>query len=262
MSLLWVAIVLGIVEGLTEFLPVSSTGHLILAERALRFTGARADLFAVFIQLGAILAVVWEYRGRLLAAVTGLSSRPEARRFAGAVAIAFFPAAALGFLIHEWIESALFSPRTVAFALLAGAVAILVVEALPLRPRTEDAEAISRGQALAVGLAQCVALWPGFSRSAATILGGLSAGLSRRAATEFSFFLAVPVMTAASLFSLRKHRHDLHPGDGLALALAFILSFLVAWASIRWLLRYVATHRFRPFAWYRIALALLVLWVF
>jgi undecaprenyl-diphosphatase len=262
LSLFWVAIVLGIVEGLTEFLPVSSTGHLILAERALRFTGARADLFAVFIQLGAILAVVWEYRARLRHAVTGLSSRPDARRFAGSVAVAFLPAAVLGLLFHRWIEAVLFSPRSVAFALLAGALAILVVEALPMRPRTQEAEAISWGQALAVGLAQCVSLWPGFSRSAATILGGLGAGLSRRAATEFSFFLAIPVMTAASAFSLRKHRADLQPGDGLALALAFVLSFLVAWASIRWLLRYVATHRFRPFAWYRIAVALLVLWVF
>ena len=262
MSLLWIAIVLGIVEGLTEFLPVSSTGHLILAERALAFRGARADLFAIFIQLGAILAVVWEYRARLRHAIRGLSSRPQARSFAAAVALAFLPAATLGLLLHRWIEAVLFSPRSVAFALLAGALAILIVEALPLRPRTEEAEAVSWRQALAVGLAQCVALWPGFSRSAATILGGLVAGLSRRAATEFSFFLAIPVMTAASAFSLRKHRHDLQPGDGLALALAFLLSFLVAWATIRWLLRYVATHRFRPFAWYRIALALLVLWMF
>ena len=262
MSLMWIAIVLGIVEGLTEFLPISSTGHLILAGHALGFTGPRADLFEVFIQLGAILAVAWEYRTRLMRAVTGLSSRAEARRFAAAVAVAFLPAAALGFLVHDWIETALFGPRTVAFALLAGAFAILLVEALPLRPRTEEAEAISWGQALAVGLAQCVSLWPGFSRSAATILGGLSAGMSRRAATEFSFFLAIPVMTAASGLSLHKHRHDLQPGDGKALALAFVLSFLVAWATIRWLLRYVATHRFRPFAWYRIALGLLVLWVF
>jgi undecaprenyl-diphosphatase len=261
MSLLWIAVVLGIVEGLTEFLPVSSTGHLILAGHALGFTGPRADLFEIFIQLGAILAVVWEFRARLVHAVTGLASRPQARRFAGAVGLAFVPAAALGFLFHDWIETALFGPRTVAFALIFGALAILVVEALPLRARTEEAEAISWGQALAVGLAQCVSLWPGFSRSAATILGGLSAGMSRRAATEFSFFLAIPVMFAASAFSLRKHVHDLQPGDGLALALAFVLSFLVAWGTIRWLLRYVATHRFRPFAWYRIALGLLVLWV-
>ena len=262
MSLLWIAVVLGIVEGLTEFLPVSSTGHLILAGHAMGFTGPRADLFEVFIQLGAILAVVWEYRARLLHAVTGLPTRPEARRFAGSVAIAFVPAAAVGFLVHDWIETTLFGPRTVAFALIAGAVAILVIEDMPFQTRTEEAEAISWGQALVVGLAQCVSLWPGFSRAAATILGGLSAGLSRRAATEFSFFLAIPVMTAASALSLRKHLHDLQPGDGVALAVAFVLSFLVAWGTIRWLLRYVATHRFRPFAWYRIALGLLVLWVF
>jgi len=260
-SLLWVALVLGVVEGLTEFLPVSSTGHLILAGHLMGFVGPRADLFEVFIQLGAILAVVWEYRVRLLRVVASLPSRPEARRFASAVALAFAPAAALGFLTHDWIEDVLFSPRTVAFALITGAGAILLVEALPLRARTHDAETISWGQALLVGLAQCVSLWPGFSRSAATILGGLLSGLDRRAATEFSFFLAIPVMAAASVFSLAKHLDDLQPGDAWALALAFVLSFLVAWASIRWLLWFVATHRFRPFAWYRLALGLLVLWL-
>ena len=261
MSLGWIAVDLGLVEGLTEFLPVSSTGHLILAGHLMGFVGPRADLFEVFIQLGAILAVVWEFRARLGRAVTGLRSHPEARRFALAVAVAFVPAAAVGFLVHDWIEAALFGPRTVAFALIAGAVGILAVEALPLRARTEEVEAISFRQALLVGLAQCVSLWPGFSRSAATILGGLLSGLSRRAATEFSFFLAIPVMTAASAFSLVKHRDDLLPGDAGALALAFALSFVVAWATIRWLLWYVGTHRFRPFAWYRIALGLVVLWV-
>ena len=262
MSLLWIAIVLGIVEGLTEFLPVSSTGHLILAGHAMGFTGPRADLFEVFIQLGAILAVVWEYRARLLRAVTGLGSRPEARRFAAAVAIAFVPAASVGFLIHDWIEAALFSPRTVAFALLAGAVAILVVEALPLRARTEEAEAISWGQALAVGLAQCVSLWPGFSRSAATILGGLLCGLDRKTATEFSFFLAIPTLGAATVYDLVKQRDALHAGDLVWLLVATGVSFVVAWASIRWLLRFVATHDLRPFAWYRIALGILVLATF
>jgi undecaprenyl-diphosphatase len=260
-SLWWIAVVLGLVEGLTEFLPISSTGHLILAGHLMEFTGPRADLFEVFIQLGAILAVVWEYRARLFGLVGSLPARPEARRFAVSLAIAFVPAASVGFLVHDWIEDVLFGPRTVAWALIVGAFAILVVEAMPLRARTEEAEGITWRQALLVGLAQCVSLWPGFSRSAATILGGLLAGMSRRAATEFSFFLAVPIMVAASGLSLAKHRDDLLPGDTGPLALAFVLSFLVAWAAIRWLLWYVGTHRFRPFAWYRLALGALVLWV-
>jgi undecaprenyl-diphosphatase len=261
LSLVWIALVLGIVEGLTEFLPISSTGHLILANRLLGFEGPRAAVFDVVIQLGAILAVVWEYRARLWRVVADLPVRPEARRFVGAVGVAFVPAAALGFFVHDWIEEVLFSPVTVAAALITGAVAILAVEALPLQARTEEAERIGWGQALLVGLAQCVSLWPGFSRSAATILGGLCAGLSRRAATEFSFFVAIPIMGAASAYSLLKHRDDLQPGDLGALALSFAVSFVVAWASIRWLLRFVATHRFRPFAWYRLVLGVVVLWL-
>jgi undecaprenyl-diphosphatase len=256
----WVALVLGVVEGLTEFLPISSTGHLILANHLLRFQGPRAAVFAVVIQLGAILAVVWEYRDRLLGVLVDLPVRKEARRFAGALAVAFVPAALLGFFFHDRIEAALFGPRTVAAALIVGALAIFVVEALPLAARTDDAMRIEWKQALIVGLAQCVSLWPGFSRSAATILGGLSAGLSRRAATEFSFFLAIPIMAAASVYSFLKHLGDLRPGDLSALGLSFAISFLVAWASIRWLLWWVSRHRFTAFAWYRIVLGLIVLW--
>jgi undecaprenyl-diphosphatase len=261
-TLWWIAVVLGVVEGLTEFIPVSSTGHLILANSLLRFGGPKAAVFAIVIQLGAILAVVWEYRSRLARAVLDLPARPGARRFAASLAIAFLPAAVLGLLADDWIEAHLFGPRTVAFALLAGAGAILAVEARPLPARTAAAEDVTPGQALAIGLAQCVSLWPGFSRSAATILGGLAAGLDRRAATEFSFFLAIPIMFAASGYSLVKHRDVLvDPRDVGALALSFAVAFLVAWASIRWLLRFVSAHRFTPFAWYRIALGAVVLWL-
>lgn len=257
--MLWIALMLGVVEGLTEFLPISSTGHLILASRLAQFEGRRAEVFTIFIQLGAILSVVWEYRARLSRVALALPRSPEARRFAAALAIAFLPAAVIGLLVHDWISSHLFHPRTVAAALIAGAVLILVVESMPLPVRTRAAERVSWGQALVIGAAQCLSLWPGFSRSAATILGGLVGGLDRRAATEFSFFLAIPIMVAATLYDLAKNADALVPGDAAFLAFAFVVSFAVAWASIRWLLRFVATHSFRPFAWYRIALGVVVL---
>jgi len=259
MSMAWIAVVLGIVEGLTEFLPISSTGHLIATSSFLGFHGKRAEVFQVFIQLGAILAVVWEYRVRLFGAVRDLPRRAEARSFATQVAIAFVPAAAIGYLTHDWISDRLFRVTTVAAALIAGAVLILAVEAIPRRPRTVRAEAVGPAQALAIGLAQCLALWPGFSRSAATILGGLGVGLDRRAATEFSFFLAVPTMFAATFYDLLKNRSHLEPGDLGWLAVSFAISFVVAWASIRWLIRFVSTHTFRGFAWYRIALGVILL---
>lgn len=255
----WIALALGIVEGLTEFLPVSSTGHLIVTSWLLAFEGERAKLFEVFIQLGAILSVVWEYAARLREAAGGLRRRATSRRFALALAVAFVPAAALGFLLHGWIKAFLFGPRTVALALIAGALLILLVEALPLRARTLEAESVSWLQALGIGLAQCLSLWPGFSRAAATILGGLTAGLSRRAATEFSFFLAIPTMFAATLYDLLKSYQWLEPGDLLWLALASAVSFAVALVSIRWLLRYVSTHSLGVFAWYRLALGLVIL---
>ena len=261
MHMLWIAILLGIVEGLTEFLPVSSTGHLIITSAFVGFEGKRAEAFEVFIQLGAILAVVWEYRARLTRVVLDLPRKAEARSFVVALGLAFFPAALVGLGIHDYISEHLFSPKTVAAALIAGALLIFVVESLPLRPRTERAEAISWPQAFGVGVAQCAALWPGFSRSAATILGGLTVGMNRRAATEFSFFLAIPTMFAATIYDLAKNWEYLEPGDTLWLAISFAISFLVGWASVRWLLQFVATHTFRAFAWYRLALggAILVL---
>ena len=262
MYLLWVAILLGIVEGLTEFLPISSTGHLIVAARLVEFEGKRAEVFIIFIQLGAILAVLWEYRARLFRIALDLPRRAAARGFALKMLVAFLPAAVVGLAIHDMISEHLFGPITVAVALIAGALLILLVEALPLRVRTSVAESVSWGQALGIGLAQCAALWPGFSRSAATILGGMCAGLDRRAATEFSFFLAIPTMLGATVYDLLKNYDSLVASDFVWLALSFGISFLVGWASVRWLLGYVATHTFRIFAWYRLAFGIVVLLTF
>jgi undecaprenyl-diphosphatase len=259
--MLWIAILLGIVEGLTEFLPISSTGHLIVLSRILGFGGKRAEVFTIFIQLGAILSVVWEFRVRLIRVATGFPRRPAARKFVLNLFLAFLPAAVIGLGVHDFISDHLFSPATVAAALMAGSVLIFVVEGWPLERTTVDTDTVTWRQALLVGFAQCLALWPGFSRSAATILGGMSVGLDRRTATEFSFFLAIPTMFAATVYDLLKNYAFLEPGDLVWLALSFVISFLVAWGSVRWLLRYVSTHTFRPFAWYRLALGLIVLLV-
>jgi undecaprenyl-diphosphatase len=240
-----VALLLGLVEGATEFLPISSTGHLILASSLLDFHGPRAEVFEIFIQLTEL--------------ARDLPRRPQARAFAVRIAIAFVPAAVLGLLTHHFIAERLFSPRSVALALITGALLILIVEGLRLPVRTRSTDAMSWRQAVGVGLAQCLALWPGFSRSAATILGGLGVGLDRRSATEFSFFLAVPTLVAASGYDLLKNAEHLQAGDAFWLGVSTLVSFAVAWASIRWLLRYVSTHDFRVFAWYRIALGAVVL---
>jgi undecaprenyl-diphosphatase len=261
-GMLWIALILGVVEGLTEFLPISSTGHLIVVSHLLGFEGRRAEVFQIFIQLGAILAVAWEYRTRLGGLVRALPRDAAARGFVLKLLLAFAPAVVVGLLVHDFLHEVLFAPVTVAAALIVGAGLILLVEALPLRARTHRAESVGWLQALLIGVAQCLALWPGFSRSAATILGGLGAGLDRRAATEFSFFLAIPTMTGATLYDLLQSRRWLEAGDGLWLALAFGIAFVVAWGSIRWLLSYVATHSFRVFAWYRIAVGLVILIVF
>jgi undecaprenyl-diphosphatase len=254
------ALILGIVEGLTEFLPVSSTGHLILAGDLLGFNDERGKVFMIVIQTGAMLAVVWEYRRRFAAALAGLASDPAARRFWFNLAVAFMPAALLGLAFAKAIKALLFKPVPVALAFIVGALVILWVERRGHRaPRVEGVEQMTWRDALKVGVAQAFALIPGTSRSGATIIGGMLFGLSRRAATEFSFFLAVPTLVAAGAYDFYKHRTLFVAADLDVFALGFVTAFASAFIVVRWLIRYVASHDFRPFAWYRIAFGVIVL---
>lgn len=258
--LLLKAAILGLVEGATEFLPISSTGHLILVGDWLGFTGERANAFTVFIQLGAILAVVWLYRQKVASVVTNAHRDPAARRLIVSIVVAFIPAAVVGLLLESWIDEHLFRPLTVAFALVVGGVAILVIERWhPRPPRVVEADNIDRRSALGVGLAQVLALFPGVSRSGATIMGGMALGLSRVAATEFSFFLAIPVMFAATLFKLFKERDILSVADVPVFAVGFVVSFVSAVVVIKALLRFVSRHTFVGFAWYRIVFGIALL---
>ena len=258
-----VALILGIVEGLTEFLPVSSTGHLILAGSLLGYTGERAKVFEIVIQAGAILAVCWEYRARLVGAVAGLGNDPVAQRFVINLAIAFLPAAVLGLLFAKAIKRYLFAPVPVALAFIVGAFIILWVERRQRNSaatvRVDSVDAMRWPDALKVGIAQAFALIPGTSRSGATIIGGMLVGLSRPAATEFSFFLAIPTLFAACIYDFVKNRALLSGSDLQAFALGFVAAFVSAFLCVRWLIRYVSRHDFVPFAWYRIAFGVLVL---
>ena len=258
-DLLLDAIVLGLVEGATEFIPVSSTGHLIIAGEWLGQTDARAKTFDIFIQLGAILAIVWLYRVRLTTALLAARNDPRSRRLFVNLGIAFLPAAAVGFLIHDWIKERLFNPVVVAAALVVGGVIILLVERW--KPRTTVAEVgdLSPATALGVGLAQVLSLVPGTSRSGATIIGGYALGLSRTAATEFSFFLAIPVMFAATLYDLFKSRDTLVAADAGFFAVGFAVAFLSALVVVKAFLTFVSRHSFTAFAWYRIVFGLGVL---
>jgi undecaprenyl-diphosphatase len=251
------ALLLGIVEGLTEFLPVSSTGHLIVAGSLLGATGERAKAFEIAIQSGAMLAVLWEYRTRFAQAITGLRRDPLARRFAANLAIAFVPAAALGFLFGSAIQARLFRPVPVAIAFVLGAFVILWAERRqrrhPSTVRVASVDAMTPLDALKVGVAQAFALIPGTSRSGATIIGGMLFGLSRPVATEFSFMLAVPTLLAAGLWSTWKSRELFTAADLAPFAIGFAAAFVSALLCVRWLIRYVARHDFTPFAWYRIA---------
>ena len=255
------AVILGLVEGVTEFIPVSSTGHLILASRWLGETGEAAKTFDIFIQLGAILAVVWLYRTRLTRALLDARVRPESRRFILNLVIAFLPAAIVGFLAHDWIKARLFTPTIVAAALVIGGLLILLIERLHPRERVPTVDDVAPRTALGIGLAQVLSLVPGTSRSGATIMGGYALGLSRRAATEFSFFLSIPVMFAATLFDLVKSRHALTAGDAPAFAVGFVVAFVSAVVVVKAFLGYVSRHSFAAFAWYRIALGALLLLV-
>ncbi|MBR8208181.1 undecaprenyl-diphosphate phosphatase [Burkholderia cenocepacia] len=259
------ALILGVVEGLTEFLPVSSTGHLIVAGSFLNFNDSHAKTFDVVIQFGAILAVCWEYRQRIVSVVSGLPSRPDAQRFTLNVVIATIPAIALGLLFEKKIKAVLFSPVPVAFALVVGGAIILWAEARQRErskpPRVMSVDALTPLDALKVGIAQCFALVPGMSRSGSTIIGGMLFGLDRRVATEFSFFLAIPIIFGATLYETVKD-WQAFTVDSLGLfALGLVAAFVSAFVCVRWLLRYVATHDFTVFAWYRIAFGLFVLLV-
>ena len=244
------ALILGIVEGLTEFLPISSTGHLILAGELLGATGERWNVFSIVIQTGAMLAIVWEYRARFFKLDVALYRN---------LFVAFLPAAVFGLLFSNLIKSYLFHAVPVAIAFIAGGVIILFVEKRPLKPRVENARDMSWLDALKVGFAQCFALIPGTSRSGATIIGGMLFGLSRKAATEFSFFLAVPTLVAAGAYDFFRHRALFSANDLPVFGVGSIAAFVSAFVVIRWLIRYVATHDFKPFAWYRIAFGIFVL---
>ena len=258
---LWVkAAIMGIVEGLTEFLPVSSTGHLILAGSLLDFTGDKIKVFEIAIQTGAIFAVILVYWQRLRDTAANFATQPQARRFVLNVAIAFVPAVVLGLLFGKAIKAHLFTPVVVASTFIIGGFIILWAERRPAGSvRVQTVDDMTPLDALKVGLVQCLAMIPGTSRSGATIIGGMLFGLSRKAATEYTFFLAIPTLIGAGAYSLFKVRHSLVAADLPLFGVGFVFSFLAAWACVRWLLRYVSTHTFVPFAWYRIAFGALIL---
>ena len=257
------AAILGVVEGLTEFLPVSSTGHLILAGQLLDFTGDKAKLFEIVIQSGAIFAVCVEYRARFLGAIAGIIHDRAAQRFWLNLAIAFVPLAALGLLFNKKIKAALFKPVPVAIAFIVGGLIILWVERPSAQnrqaPRVMEVDDMTPLDALKLGIAQAFGLIPGTSRSGATIIGGMLFGLSRKAATEFSFFLGVPTLMAATVYSLYKERHLLDMADAGMWLVGMATAFVSAFVCVRWLIRYVATHNLVPFAWYRIGFGAVVL---
>ena len=258
-------ILMGIVEGLTEFLPISSTGHLILAGSLLNFTGEKVKVFEIAIQAGAIFAVCWEYRQRIIDVVSGLKTEPKAQRFALNVFVAFLPAAVLGLLFSKQIKAYLFTPIPVATAFIVGGFIILWTENRQAKqdqlhlPRIESVDDMRLIDAIKVGLAQSLALIPGTSRSGASIIGGMWFGLSRKVATEFSFFLAIPTLLGATVYSLFKARHELSSADIPMFGLGTIAAFISAFFCVRWLLRYISTHDFKIFAYYRIAFGIMIL---
>ena len=258
---LWIkAAVMGIVEGLTEFLPISSTGHLILAASLLGFTGEKAKVFDIAIQTGAIFAVILVYWQRVRDTLAGLGRDAQARRFALNVAIGFVPAIVLGLLLGKAIKEHLFTPVVVATTFIVGGFVILWAERRPASAvRIATVDDMTPADALKVGLVQCLALVPGTSRSGATIIGGMLLGLSRKAATDYSFFLAIPTLVGAGAYSLYKERALLSVADIPLFGIGLVFSFVSAWLCVRWLLRYIATHDFVPFAWYRIAFGAVVL---
>ena len=253
------AMILGIVEGLTEFLPISSTGHQIIVADLLGFGGERAIAFNIIIQLAAIFAVVWEYRGKILDVTLGLPRERQAQRFTANLLIAFCPALVLGVLFADLIHEYLFNPITVAAALLVGGVIMLWAERRQHRVHTETVDDMNWTSALKIGFAQCLAMIPGTSRSGATIIGGLLFGLSRKAATEFSFFLAMPTMVGAAVYSGYKYRELFQPEDLPVFAVGFVTAFIFAMIAVRGLLKFIGSHSYAAFAWYRIGFGILIL---
>ncbi len=257
------ALIMGLVEGFTEFLPISSTGHLVLAGSLLNFTGEKAKVFEIAIQGGAMVAVIWEYHKKIGEVLFGMFREERARRFAINVAVAFIPAAALGFLFNKKIKAVLFAPVPVALAFIIGGLIILWVERNtrnnPVAVRINSVDDMTPIDALKVGIAQVFALIPGTSRSGATIIGGMMFGLSRKVATEFSFYLAIPTLLAATFYSLWKERALLSASDVPLFGIGALVAFVSAFACIRWLLRYISTHTFTAFAWYRIVFGIVVI---
>ena len=253
------AAVMGVVEGLTEFLPVSSTGHLILAGSLLNFNDARGKLFEIVIQSAAILAVVWEFRARIGATLAGVGRDPKATRLLVNVAIAFLPLALLGLVFGKMLQAQLFNAPTVATTFILGGLIILWAERKTHAVRVTSIDDMTWLDALKVGIAQAFALIPGTSRSGATIIGGMLFGLSRQVATEFTFYLAIPTLGIASIYSLYKERALLSYDDLGMWGVGMAAAFLSAFVCVRWLLRYISSHTFVPFAWYRIGFGLLVL---
>ncbi|MDY7560311.1 undecaprenyl-diphosphate phosphatase [Pseudomonas sp. 10B1] len=253
------ATILGVVEGLTEFLPISSTGHQIIVADLIGFGGERAMAFNIIIQLGAILAVVWEFRRKIFDVIVGLPKQREAQRFTLNLIIAVLPAVVLGIMFADLIHQYLFNPITVATALVIGGVVMLWAERRQHVVHAETVEEMTWGDALKVGCAQCLAMIPGTSRSGATIISGLLFGLSRKTATEFSFFLAMPTMVGAAIYSGFKYRHLFQPDDFPVIAIGFVVSFIFAMIAVRALLKFISSHSYAAFAWYRIVFGLLIL---
>ncbi|WCR43962.1 undecaprenyl-diphosphate phosphatase [Stutzerimonas stutzeri] len=259
---LWIAVqalILGVVEGITEFLPVSSTGHQIIVADLIGFGGERALAFNIIIQLGAILAVIWEYRRKIIDVVVGLPRERQAQKFTANLLVAFMPAVVLGVAFADLIHEYLFNPITVATALVIGGIVMLWAERREHAIRAETVDDMTWSLALKVGFAQCLALVPGTSRSGSTIIGGLLFGLSRKAATEFSFFLAMPTMVGAAVYSGYKYRELFQPGDFAVFAIGFVTSFIFAMLAVRALLKFIGNHSYAAFAWYRIGFGLLIL---